>query len=570
MKSPIETICCALPYLSAAWFAGLSHADDIDTSLAFEAERARIEMIERAAPAVVCVFDEVQRGGGSGVLIDPDGYGLTNYHVVAGMLETRRGLGGLSDGRLYELEVLGIDPTGDVAMFRLSGRDAFPHVPLGDSDAVRIGDTAIAMGNPFMVSEDYKPTVTMGIVTGVHRYQWGQGRQLVYSDCIQMDTPINPGNSGGPLFNAAGEVIGINGRISVNTRGRFNVGFGYAISANQIKRFIPALRAGLVARHGTLQATVDDIGGEVIFDEIMRDAPAYDAGIRIGDRLLSFDGIPIRSANHFASLLGTYPEAWPVPIEYARGGQRLDTVARLEPLSPRLETPFEADREVNLRQVRRVLRTFQETVFGAAVTHPPEAWSYELSRRDLKHAKNNPESYERYRVSLPPRGPAQIRRMRADAAPGPAIEYDATTALRRSEDNADAFELAPDERMALATRYIVERILTQPIDQIHLSDVAHAGGDALIEPDHTQRGFTRRLLEVLEWPVAQTAVARLGFDANSGRLMQAVVRDRLAGIEVTVRFTGYRDVGGVNWPCEIRVESPGLTYEDSISKWTIR
>jgi S1-C subfamily serine protease len=570
MKSPIRTIRRAIACLSAILFAGLSHADDIDTSLAFEAERARIEMIERAAPAVVCVFDEVQRGGGSGVLIDPDGYGLTNYHVVAGMLETRRGLGGLSDGQLYELEVLGIDPTGDVAMFRLSGRDTFPHVPLGDSDAVRIGDTAIAMGNPFMISEDYKPTVTMGIVTGVHRYQWGQGRQLVYSDCIQVDTPINPGNSGGPLFNAAGEVIGINGRISVNTRGRFNVGFGYAISANQIKRFIPALRAGLLARHGTLQATVDDIRGEVIFDEIMRDAPAYKAGIRIGDRLLSFDGVPIRSANHFASLLGTYPEGWPVPIEHARGEQRFSTVARLEPVSPRLKTPFEVDREANLRQVRRVLRAFQKTVFGTAVSHPPQSWSYELSRRNVKHAKDEPESHERYQVSLPPRGPAKMKRILADDAHGPAVEYDATTALRRSADDADAFELTPDERMVLATRYVIERILTQPIDQIHLTNVTHAGGDALIEPDNTARGFTRRLLEVLEWPVAQTAVARLGFDADGGRLMQAMVRDRLAGIEVTIRFTGYREIGDMNWPCEIRVESPGLTYEDSISKWTIR
>lgn len=323
-----------------------------------EAEARRVALVERLAPAVVCIFDPLQRGGGSGVLIDADGHGLTNFHVVAEMLETRRGLGGLSDGRLYALHVLGVDPGGDVAMFRLGEvegesdagaasrgeaytRGRFPCVSLGDSDAVRVGDEVIAMGNPFVLSEDFTPTVTFGHISGVHRYQYGEGDHLLYSDCIQTDAAINPGNSGGPLFNLSGAIIGINGRISINSRGRLNVGVGYAISATQIRRFLPGLREGRLVRHGSLQATVrDEPGRGVIFDRMLENAPAYNAGLRPGDRLLSIDGHRITSANHYASLLGTYPEHWPLAIEYERSGQTSRVVCRLEPLPIELPVSF--------------------------------------------------------------------------------------------------------------------------------------------------------------------------------------------------------------------------------------
>jgi S1-C subfamily serine protease len=239
-----------------------------------QAEAQRIETFDGAAKSVVCIFaDRSRAGGGSGVIISEDGYGLTNFHVVAIMLETRQGFGGLSDGRLYPLQVLGIDPGGDVAMFKLSGRDRFDAAPLGDSDAVRVGDWAAAMGNPFTLAEDYTPTITYGIISGVHRYQYGQGNALEYADCIQASTSINPGNSGGPLFNMAGEIIGINGRGSFEERGRVNVGLGYAIGANQIKRFIPWLRAGQTAEHGTLGATVAMAGDDLIFEAIQDFSP---------------------------------------------------------------------------------------------------------------------------------------------------------------------------------------------------------------------------------------------------------------------------------------------------------
>src|SRR2546421_8510837 len=116
------------------------------------------------------------------------------------------------------------------------------------------------MGNPFLLAPDSTPTVTFGLMSGVHRYQYPAGTILEYTDCIQIDTSINPGNSGGPLFNMDGELIGINGRGSFEKRGRVNSGGGYAISINQIKNFMGQLKAGLDTDHASL-------GAEIVTDE---------------------------------------------------------------------------------------------------------------------------------------------------------------------------------------------------------------------------------------------------------------------------------------------------------------
>ncbi|HRX86165.1 MAG TPA: trypsin-like peptidase domain-containing protein [Phycisphaerae bacterium] len=360
----------ALILLACAAGARADEARNLDAlEQAERAEAARVAVVARITPAVVAIYDESERGGGSGVLLDPTGYGLTNFHVVADMLESRRGLGGLSDGKLYPLQVLGVDPGGDLAMFRLIADHEFPHAELGDSDTVRVGDEVLALGNPFLLSEDQTPTVTFGVVSGVNRYQWGAGANdtLLYSDCIQVDAAINPGNSGGPLFNLAGEVIGINGRISVSMRGRVNVGLGYAITANQIRMFTPALRAGLLAEHGTLEAvTRDHYDGSVIFTQLREDAPAWNAGIRPGDTLLGFDGRTIHSANEFASILGTLPANWPVPITWRRqDGVEQHAVARTEPIEIDQDAPFEVNTTVNLDAVERVLLRFQAASFDA-------------------------------------------------------------------------------------------------------------------------------------------------------------------------------------------------------------
>jgi len=218
--------------------------DPVDPKV-MKIEADRIAAIDKVRPAVVSVFSPGGQGGGSGVLIDDDGYVLTNFHVVAG-----RGPAGanphmqcgLSDGVLYDSVLVGIDKIGDVAMIRLlpkTDKDGkviapkggkFPFAKMGDSDKVRAGDWSMAMGNPFLLATDFTPTVTFGLVSGVHRYQYPEGKGLLeYTDCIQIDTSINPGNSGGPLFNMDGELIGINGRGSFEKRGRVNSGVGYQV-----------------------------------------------------------------------------------------------------------------------------------------------------------------------------------------------------------------------------------------------------------------------------------------------------------------------------------------------------
>ncbi len=356
-------------------------------------EQARVNLIERIRPAVACLFGKGNRaGGGSGVIIDAEGYGLTNFHVVAMMLQDRLGECGLDDGKMYDIEVLGIDPTGDVAMFRATGREDFPHARLGDSDALRIGDYTLAIGNPFLLAEDYVPTVTLGIVSGLHRYQQGAGkggRALRYTDCIQVDTSINPGNSGGPLFDLSGDVVGINGRVSIEERGRVNVGVGYAISINQIKRFIPMLRAGLTTRHASAGFTVRDRGDAVIVDEILEDSPAYKAGLRLGDSLLRFAGREVASANQFLSHLGVFPAHWPVIVEIEReaGPQkfrfRLEDLPLPESEGPPGTNPYgphAVSERANRRAVERALALHHASLGGAAAVKQVTALEATLRR----------------------------------------------------------------------------------------------------------------------------------------------------------------------------------------------
>jgi S1-C subfamily serine protease len=344
-------------------------------------EAARVELVHRLSPSVASLFTkEDHAGGGSGVIIDPDGYGLTNFHVVAPMMPGRLGDAGLDDGNFREIEVLGIDPTGDVAMFHFTRRETFSAVSLGDSDTLRIGDGCAALGNPFGLADDFTPTVTLGIISGLHRYQAGSRGALIYSDCIQVDTSINPGNSGGPLFNLDGRLVGINGRVAIEERGRVNVGVGFAITINQIKRFIPALRAGLVPAHGSAGFTVVDHDSAVFVDQVEGDGPAYRAGLRSGDRMMRFAGADIQTANQFLSVLGTLPARWPVEIIFRHLAKiervqiRLDALPlpelskqRGEPhrarFDPYAATP--ATDRANQDAVRRAIDRYRQAIGGA-------------------------------------------------------------------------------------------------------------------------------------------------------------------------------------------------------------
>jgi S1-C subfamily serine protease len=348
-------------------------------------EQQRVEAFARAAKYVVCVFGaDPASGGGSGVIIDPRGFGLTNFHVVASMLDTRKGFGGLNDGKLYPLTVLGIDPGGDTAMFKLEGRERFDYAPPADSDNVVLGQRVAAMGNPFILAEDYTPSISMGIVSGLHRYQEGagEGNLLEYADCIQVSSSINPGNSGGPLFDMQGRLIGINGRGSFEERGRVNVGIGYAITINQVRRFMPALRAGRLCEHGTLGATVQSVGGEVIFNALQENAPADRAGAKLGEVLLAIDNRPMRTPNDFNNAIAILPANWPVLLSVRRGGGPQLLSARLERLPARLQAPWVPDADAVHAEVRRLFAGFKDFMGASAPFEDILDWTAEL--RDSK------------------------------------------------------------------------------------------------------------------------------------------------------------------------------------------
>ena len=293
-----------------------------------QAEAERIATMARASQTAVCIFTPDGSGGGSGVVVTKDGYALTNFHVVAPAGDFVKC--GMADGRIYDAVTVSLDPTGDVALIKLYGRDDFPCAELGDSDTVRVGDWCFAVGNPFLLATDLQPSVSYGMVSGVHRYQYPSATILEYTDCIQTDAAINPGNSGGPLFNSRGQLIGINGRCSFEKRGRVNVGVGYSISINQIQKFWGHLQSGRVLDHATLGATVvQDADGVIRVSNILESSDAYRRGLRYGDELVSFGGRSIGSSNEFQNVLGIYPKGWRVPLTFRRANERQDIVVRL-------------------------------------------------------------------------------------------------------------------------------------------------------------------------------------------------------------------------------------------------
>jgi S1-C subfamily serine protease len=324
-RCPLRRLAVCLGLLVA--LPAVSAQAEVDPAV-LAAQKQRIEAIAKAKNASVSVFAAGGRGGGSGVVITPDGYALTNFHVVkpAGSIMHCS----MPDNELYEAVIVGIDPVGDVALIKLLGRDDFPCAELADSDEVKAGDYCFAVGNPFLLATDFQPTVTWGIVSGVHRYQYPAGTLLEYADCIQTDAAINPGNSGGPLFDGQGRLIGINGRGSFEKRGRVNVGVGYAISINQIKNFMGYLRSGRIVDHATLGANMTtDEDGHVVVANILESSDAYRRGLRYGDEVVAFGGRAITTVNGFKNALGIFPKGWRVPLSFRRDGEQYDVYVRL-------------------------------------------------------------------------------------------------------------------------------------------------------------------------------------------------------------------------------------------------
>ncbi len=251
------------------------------------------------------------RSLGSGFIISPDGYIVTNDHVIG---DAREIVVTLSTGEKYKAKVVGKDPVSDIAVLKIDAKKELPYLKLGNSDDVIIGEWAIAMGNPFGLFElGNQPTVTVGVISAVKMNLHSVGGRI-YRDMIQTDAAINSGNSGGPLLNALGEVIGINTVIYTPNQG--NVGVGFAIPINRAKVIINELvRKGKIDRDfkiGMRVQTVDENIARyfklpkaegVIVTDVASGSPAQKAGFKEGDLIIEVNGEPVKDDQSLVEII---------------------------------------------------------------------------------------------------------------------------------------------------------------------------------------------------------------------------------------------------------------------------
>ncbi len=324
-------------------------------------ERARAEVVsyasavDAAAPAVVNVhtakrvkeaplrkdpfyrhfFDQpdiprerLETSLGSGVIVSDKGFILTNHHVIKGAEAIQVGL---RDGRIARAQVVGTDPESDLAVLRIE-LDDLPVITLGHSDELRTGDVVLAIGNPFGVGQ----TVTMGIVSATGRSRLGIS---TFENFIQTDAAINPGNSGGALINALGELVGIN--TAIFTRSGGSEGIGFAIPINLAKKVTEQIiRFGQAVR-GWLGVEVQEITPElaesfrmerprgVLVAGVLKDGPAYQAGLRPGDVILAIDGQPVHDGREAMNRIADMTPGQKVELTILRQGKTFTVTAEV-------------------------------------------------------------------------------------------------------------------------------------------------------------------------------------------------------------------------------------------------
>jgi len=259
------------------------------------------------------------RAQGSGFLIDKGGYVVTNNHVIE---NAEKIVVAAQNGDEFDATLVGTDPKTDVALLKIDAGGKLPSVNFGDSDRARVGDWVLAIGNPFGLGG----TATAGIISA-------RGRDIQsgpYDDFLQIDAPINSGNSGGPVFNADGDVIGMNTAIYSPNGG--NVGIGFAIPSKQVVEVVDSLKSTGTVRRGWLGVQIQDLDDNMassfaldkkagaLVGDVVEDSPADKGGLIVGDVILQFDGQDIEDAHDLSRVVAAAEPKEQVPVKVWRDG----------------------------------------------------------------------------------------------------------------------------------------------------------------------------------------------------------------------------------------------------------
>ena len=260
-------------------------------------------------------------GTGSGFVVSNDGYIVTNAHVVDGangQIQAKVG-----DGEALDATLVGQDASTDIALLKVKASNLKP-LALADSSAVQVGDAAYAIGNPFGLDR----TLTVGVVSALQR-EIPSPNGFSIDDVIQTDAAINPGNSGGPLFNAAGQVVGVNSQLESRSGG--NVGIGFAVPSNTVKTVISQLRETGKVSHAYLgvqaRSTEGSAGAQI--GQLTSDGPAADAGLQAGDVVTEFGGKAVKDADALTSLVDDHKPGDSVAVKVKRGGDEKTITVKL-------------------------------------------------------------------------------------------------------------------------------------------------------------------------------------------------------------------------------------------------
>ena len=289
----------------------------------------RMRKVDRLSPLFEQFFGDLfqkppseqrERSLGSGFILSEDGYILTNEHVVSGAEQIKVRL---TDQRVFPGKVIGVDPKTDVAVIKIEAEETLPVAVLGDSDRLKVGQWALAIGNPFGLDS----TLTVGVISATGRTDIGIED---YENFVQTDASINPGNSGGPLLNIYGEVVGVNTAIVASGQG-----IGFAIPINLAKLVADQLISSGAVTRGWLGVSIQPLDAELaasfgldrvtgaLVTRVLPGTPAEKAGLQRGDVLLTFDGKPVRSVKELQLLVASSPLGKDLPVEVLRERVRL-------------------------------------------------------------------------------------------------------------------------------------------------------------------------------------------------------------------------------------------------------